>query len=132
GRLARTQYHGHEVVTGGARSWGSPLHEMLKTLNGATIGPGEPTADEVEMIARAIAKALANQPRESAVRPAKTAGQPHDTTHLSVMDAAGNAVALTTSIGPSFGSQVASPSLGFLHAHSYRMQRYGGPGDRAM
>jgi len=132
GRLARTQYHGHEVVTGGARSWGSPLHEMLKTLNGATIGPGEPTAGEVETIARAIAKALANQPRESAVRPAKTADQPHDTTHMSVMDAAGNAVALTTSIGPSFGSHVASPSLGFLYAHSYRMESDGAPGERDM
>src|SRR5262249_38078348 len=88
--LAPTQYRWQEVVTGGARSWGSPLHEMLKILNGATIVAGEPTAGEVETIARAIAKALANQPRESAVRPDKTAGQPHDTTHMSVMDAAGN------------------------------------------
>src|SRR5262249_18175908 len=38
----------------------------------------------------------------------------------------------TTSIGPSFGSLVASPSLGFLYAHSYRMESDGAPGERDM
>lgn len=50
------------------------------------------------------------------------AKEDHDTTHLSVIDAAGNAVALTTSIGPRFGSGVATPDLGFLYGYSYNMR----------
>jgi gamma-glutamyltranspeptidase / glutathione hydrolase len=40
---------------------------------------------------------------------------PH-TTHLSVADARGGIVALTQSIGPSYGSHVATEGLGFLYA----------------
>src|SRR5215468_4047780 len=57
-------------------------------------------------------------------------GERHDTTHLSVIDEAGNTVALTTSIGPSFGSGMATPELGFLYAHSYRMRADPTPGSR--
>ncbi len=53
-----------------------------------------------------------------------------DTTHIAVMDAEGNAVSMTTSIGPRFGARVATPELGFLYAHSYRMRSDPAPGER--
>jgi gamma-glutamyltranspeptidase/glutathione hydrolase len=37
-----------------------------------------------------------------------------NTTHLSVVDAAGNAVAITTTLNDAFGSRVTVPGLGFL------------------
>ncbi len=37
-----------------------------------------------------------------------------NTTHLSVVDAQGNAVAMTTTLNDSFGSRVTVPGLGFL------------------
>ncbi|MGE3615765.1 MAG: gamma-glutamyltransferase [Gemmatimonadales bacterium] len=46
----------------------------------------------------------------------------HDTSHLSVMDAEGNAVALTMSIGPTFGTRMASAQFGFVYGYSYRMR----------
>ena len=51
--------------------------------------------------------------------PPATAGQRHrpespDTTHYSVVDREGNAVAVTTTLNDNFGSHVASASLGFL------------------
>ncbi len=47
---------------------------------------------------------------------AVAAAEPAHTTHLSVADADGGIVALTQSLGPSTGSRVATPGLGFLYA----------------
>jgi gamma-glutamyltranspeptidase/glutathione hydrolase len=63
--------------------------------------------------------------------PAWTA-EPGHTTHLTAADASGMVVALTQSLGPSMGSKVATPGLGFLYAATLggylgRME----PGERA-
>jgi gamma-glutamyltranspeptidase/glutathione hydrolase len=47
-------------------------------------------------------------------RPAIYANEPEDTTHYSVVDADGNAVAVTTTLNGSFGSFVTADGLGFL------------------
>ena len=74
---------------------------------------------------RASIRPNAATPSASLVRPAgflppapRTAGrrkpESHDTTHFSVVDADGNAVAVTTTLNDSFGSHVTAGSLGFL------------------
>ena len=66
---------------------------------------------------RLLTEDYAKEVAKAVRRRVKTAGE---TTHLSVMDAQGNAVALTQSIERVFGACVASPSLGFLY-NNYMM-----------
>src|SRR5271165_6425374 len=58
-----------------------------------------PSFDELERVAQ-------SQPR--------TIREPQNTTHFSVVDAEGNAVALTTTLNDTFGSRVTATGLGFL------------------
>jgi gamma-glutamyltranspeptidase/glutathione hydrolase len=75
-------------------------------------------------------------PRRSALPPPSRAvalhgEEPAFTTHVSVADGDGNAVALTQSLGPTGGARVVTPGLGFLYAST--MGGYlagGGPGYR--
>jgi gamma-glutamyltranspeptidase/glutathione hydrolase len=46
--------------------------------------------------------------------PALAAREPENTTHYSVVDSEGNAVAVTTTLNDSFGSRVTATGLGFL------------------
>jgi gamma-glutamyltranspeptidase/glutathione hydrolase len=68
---------------------------------------------------RASPSAMLTRPRGFIPPPPATAGERRrpespDTTHYSVVDREGNAVAVTTTLNDSFGSHVASASLGFL------------------
>jgi gamma-glutamyltranspeptidase/glutathione hydrolase len=77
--------------------------------------------DYAKRVARRIkARLLRRDPGSAAQRQAAAAGArgtsaQGETTHLSVMDAAGNVVALTQSIERVYGSFTASPALGFLY-----------------
>ena len=51
--------------------------------------------------------------RDAQLRPAAIR-EPENTTHYSVVDAAGNAVAVTTTLNDTFGSRVTAEGLGFL------------------
>lgn len=67
-----------------------------------------PQVDQKQMLSRRYAKDLAAEM-------VRTLGGSGETTHLSAMDADGNAVALTQSIENVYGSCAASPELGFLY-----------------
>ena len=56
--------------------------------------------------------------------------EPEHTTHLSVADADGMLVALTQSLGPTMGSKVATPGLGFLYAATMGYLETPAPGIR--
>jgi gamma-glutamyltranspeptidase/glutathione hydrolase len=66
---------------------------------------------------RASPSATLQRPEGFLPQAPKTAGSRHeapDTTHYSVVDAEGNAVAVTTTLNDSFGSHVTVGTLGFL------------------
>lgn len=167
--VVRTTYRGFEVATLGGNAWGHTLTEMLNILGHFSLRAGDPPAEELELLARVIAQALADRPqrldslepkpdgypldliaspafarrraeeiRQEMSQPAQPSDetllprqqQDHETTHLVILDDDGNAVSLTMSIGPRFGSRVATPELGFLYAHSYRMRSRPTPGER--
>jgi gamma-glutamyltranspeptidase / glutathione hydrolase len=80
----------------------------------ATIDPDHATASK-DLQRPAIFKALgaANTPQTPKSQPAPPRESAH-TTHYSVVDADGNAVAVTTTINDWFGSRVTAAGLGFL------------------
>ena len=67
-----------------------------------------PQVDQKKMLSRRYA-------RDLAAEMVRSIGGSGETTHLSVMDAEGNAVALTQSIENVYGACAASPELGFLY-----------------
>ncbi len=109
------------------------------------LGTLEPRADGIALArlastrhgarrAEAIRAELAALPAPQALDPAALAAPSvtldQDTTHASVLDAAGNCVAFTCSIGPHFGQAVADPLHGVLLARSYQMETRPEPGTR--
>jgi gamma-glutamyltranspeptidase/glutathione hydrolase len=77
-----------------------------------------PEEDAAWITSEALADERAGELPES-MAPAVPLPEPNEsahTTHLSVVDGSGVAVAMTQSLGPTGGSRVATPGLGFLYA----------------
>lgn len=108
-------------IVGSAR-WAAVVHHALL----AGFEDREAIRQSAEEKARWLTSATLADQRAKAIRSRlespgddTVGGEPHEpdhTTHLSVADATGNVVALTQSLGPTMGSKVASPSLGFVYA----------------
>jgi gamma-glutamyltranspeptidase/glutathione hydrolase len=133
----RGSYRGWNVATLAPPASGWVVLQILNVLehsDPAELAPGSPTRDDrlVEALAightsnqRSPVHDMADPVAESAGRISKetatellTAARtrnPGETTHFSVVDRNGLAVAVTTSINNYYGARVASPSLGFLY-----------------
>jgi gamma-glutamyltranspeptidase/glutathione hydrolase len=145
GKVLEGSYRGYQVLSRGDQCNGASTIETLHILEQfppQEFKPGDPqwlhllaqatyigNADEYLPDWQQTSKALAaRRMREiDKARALPVPVQPKDiqskaeTTHLSVIDEKGNMVALTQSIGPSFGSKVVNPELGFFYAYSYDM-----------
>jgi gamma-glutamyltranspeptidase/glutathione hydrolase len=143
GEVVQGEYRGHEIVARGGNCDGASVIEMLQILEHFELGSLEPGSPEyIHTMAQSLYVGLTDEyvpdwmqvSKDHAARrvreidPARAlpipvrGGTPEgDTNHLSVVDREGNAVAITQSIGPNFGSKVASPELGFFYAYSYDM-----------
>ncbi len=144
GEIVEGAYRGYRVVARGGNCDGASVVEMLQILEYFDVAGYAITDPEyVHLLAQTLYLGSADEhvpdwiqvsPEHAARRvreidlgralpiPLRGGRAPEgDTHHLSVVDSMGNAVAITQSIGPSFGSKVASPELGFFYAYSYDM-----------
>ncbi len=143
GEVVEGNYRGYKIISRGGQCDGASVIEILQILeefNLAGFAVTDPVylhilaqalyigqADEYLPDWLQVAKELAlRRVREIDLKralpvPISPEKKEGETNHLSVIDAEGNAVALTQSIGPSFGSKVVNPELGFFYAYSYDM-----------
>lgn len=144
GRIVRGSYRGFQLVSRGDQCDGASLIETLQILEHFSLARYSPSDPEyIHILAQSIytasidenladwlqvTKALADRrAREIELTrllpvPLKNgAAKDGETNHLSVVDADGNAAAITQSLGPTFGSKVVNPKLGFFYAYSYDM-----------
>ncbi len=145
GKIVEGNYRGHRIVSRGDQCNGASVVEMLQVLGHfplSTLKQDDPAylhimaqaiylgnSDEELADWKQVSNALADRRAREIdlahalpvpVRAQKSVNE-GETTHLSVMDESGMAVAMTQSIGPIFGTKVANPEFGFFYAYSYAM-----------
>lgn len=133
----RGTYRGWDLATLAPPASGWVVLQILNVLERAApadLAPGAPSRDDLIVEALAIGHTsnqrspvhdMADPVAESADRISKEtaaellaaarARNPGETTHYSLVDGDGLAVAVTTSINNYYGAQVASPTLGFFY-----------------
>jgi gamma-glutamyltranspeptidase/glutathione hydrolase len=144
GEIVEGEYRGNQIVARGGNCDGASVVEMLQILEHFDVSSYAIDDPEyIHVVAQVLYLGNADEyapdwlqvSKEHAARRVreidKTRALPAparsgleldgETNHLSVVDADGNAVAITQSIGPTFGSKAASPDLGFFYAYSYDM-----------
>ena len=143
GPVVEGKYRGYPIIARGGNCDGASVIQMLQILEGFDLAGYEITDPEyIHILAQTlylgtadehvpdwvqVSKAHANRRRleidlsRAWPTPIRRPGPDGDTNHLSVVDAGGNAVSITQSIGPNFGSKTASEELGFFYAYSYDM-----------
>jgi gamma-glutamyltranspeptidase/glutathione hydrolase len=143
GEVVHGEYRGYEIVARGGNCDGASVIEMLQMLEHFDLSSYERTDPEyIHILAQTLYIASVDEhvadwvqvsPDHATRRvreidltralpvAVRRSGPEGDTNHISVVDGQGNAVAITQSIGPNFGSKAASPELGFFYAYSYDM-----------
>jgi gamma-glutamyltranspeptidase/glutathione hydrolase len=118
----------------GTPAWAGLLTQaLLIAFEDRVTDFGTDEAKAARLMSKDHARQRAAQIRQSSPRsmpPARQDDGAEHTTHLSVADRFGGAVALTQSVGPMMGSRVASPQLGFLYAATMGYLGDVRPGDR--
>jgi gamma-glutamyltranspeptidase/glutathione hydrolase len=116
--------------------WATRLCQALQLArNDRDSLPGPPADREALMVSKKWAAGRALLIQEGSVTGAGATAdaaddEPIHTSHLSIVDRNGMVVAMTQSLGPEFGSAVATPGLGFLYAVTMGSYKDGLPGSR--
>lgn len=151
--VVRDDYRGLDVVGTYLPASGATVMEALNILEQFEPAPPPGSAEWVALIAQALALSVEDRSAARALPDTHAATlvsdawaarrardvadprpplppEPEHTTHLSVADADGMLVALTQSVGPTMGSKVATPGLGFLYAATMGYLETPAPGIR--